>query len=157
MVLTETTAKKYFHGLDPIGKIVRFNERYNFMITGVVEDPPENSHIDFNLIVSFITLEDFPFSERLETWGSLNFLTYVKLIEGFDPDILQDKLPVFIANRMGENIDTLAARGIIFNPYLQKVTDIHLHSHLLGELKPNSDINYIYIFSAVAFYKTKLG
>lgn len=152
MILTETTAQKYFQGLDPIGKIVRFNERYNFMITGVVEDPPENSHIDFNLIVSFITLEDFPFSERLELWGSLNFLTYIKLVPGFDPDILQDKLPVFIANRMGENIDTLAAKGIIFNPYLQKITDIHLHSHLLGELKPNSDISYIYIFSAVAFF-----
>ncbi len=152
MVLTETTAKKYFHGLDPIGKIVRFNERYNFMVTGVVEDPPENSHIHFNLIVSFITLEDFPFSERLEAWGSLNFLTYIRLVEGFDPDILQDKLPVFIADRMGENIDTLAARGIIFNPYLQKVTDIHLHSHLLGELEPNSDVSYIYIFSAVAFF-----
>jgi len=152
MVLTESTARKYFNGLDPLGRILRFNDRYNFMVTGVVEDPPENSHIDFNLIVSFITLEDFPFSERLETWGSLNFLTYIRLVEDSDPKIIQDKLPIFIANRMGENIDTLAARGIIFNPYLQELTDIHLHSHLLGELKPNSDISYVYIFSAVAFF-----
>jgi len=152
MVLTESMAKKYFKDSNPLGKILRFNDLYNFMVTGVVEDPPENSHIDFNLIASFITLEDLPFSERLDMWGSLNFLTYVKLIDGFNPDVVEEKLPDFIAGRMGANIDTLAASGIIFNPYLQHLTDIHLHSHLLGEIHPNSDISYVYIFSAVAFF-----
>jgi putative ABC transport system permease protein len=152
LVLTESTARKYFLETNPVGQIIRFNDRYNFMVTGVVEDPPENSHIDFNLIASFITLEDFPFSERLEMWGSLNFLTYIQLLEGADPGLIEKKLPGFIASSMGENIDTLAAGGIIFKPYLQKITDIHLHSHLLGEIHPNSDISYIYIFSAVAFF-----
>lgn len=152
MVLTETTAKKYFGDVNPVGKIIRFNERYNFLITGVVEDPPENSHINFNLIASFNTLEDFPFAERLNMWGSLNFLSYVRLAESQDPEVIEQKLPEFIARKMGENVDTLASHGIEFNPYLQPLTNIHLHSNLLGEIQPNGDINYIYIFSAIAFF-----
>lgn len=152
MVLTQTTARKYFGETNPIGRILRFNERYNFMVTGVVEDPPENSHLKFNLIASFITLEDFPFSERLVMWGSLNFLSYIRLAKSQDPVAIEKELPAFIAGNMGEDPDTLAARGIEFNPYLQNLCDIHLHSHLLGELQPNGDIHYIYIFSAIAFF-----
>nr|NQU93983.1 ABC transporter permease [Bacteroidota bacterium] len=125
---------------------------YNFLVTGIVEDPPDNSHIDFNLIASFSTLKDFPFSERLDMWGSLNFLTYIRLVDDYDPKWIELKLPKFISEKMGENIDTLAAHGIQFNPYLQPVSDIHLHSHLLGEIKTNGDINYIFIFSAIGFF-----
>ncbi len=152
MVLTETTSQKYFGNINPIGKIIRFNERYNFLVTGVVEDPPENSHIHFNLIASFKTLEDFPFSERLNMWGSLNFLAYVRLEDSQDPGFIEQELPNFIARKMGEDVDTLASRGIEFNPYLQPLPSIHLHSNLLGELQPNGDINYVYIFSAIAFF-----
>lgn len=152
MVLTETTARKYFGDVNPIGKIIRFNERYNFLVTAVVEDPPENSHISFNLIASFVTLEDFPFSERLEMWGSLNFLTYIRLAETHEPAFIENELPGFIARNMGEDLDTLASNGIEFNPYLQPLADIHLYSHLLGELQPNGDINYVYIFSAIAVF-----
>lgn len=152
MVLTESTARKYFGDANPIGKIIRFNERYNFLVTGVAEDPPENSHISYNLIASFITLEDFPFSDRLEMWGSLNFLAYVRLAESLEPETIENELPAFIAQKMGEDLDTLAASGIEFNPYLQRLCDIHLHSHLLGEMQPNGDINYVYIFSAIAVF-----
>ena len=152
MVLTEHTAQKYFGDVNPVGKIIRFNERYNFLVTGVVEDPPENSHISFNLIASFVTLEDFPFSDRLERWGSLNFLSYIRLEENFDPGYIEQELPGFIARKMGEDVDTLASRGIEFNPYLQPITDIHLHSNLLGELHPNGNIYYVYIFSAIAVF-----
>jgi putative ABC transport system permease protein len=152
MVLTETTAEKYFGDVNPVGKVIRFNERYNFLVTGVVDDPPANSHISFNLIASFSTLEDFPFSERLTMWGSLNFLAYVRLEDSQDPSFIEQELPAFIAGKMGEDVDTLASHGIEFNPYLQPLTSIHLHSNLLGELQPNGDIHYVYIFSAIAFF-----
>ncbi len=152
MVLTQSTAHKYFGDQNPVGKVIRYNEHYNFMVTGVVEDPPPNSHMHFNLMASFATLEDFPFSDRLNMWGSLNFLTYVRLTPGTAPERIRDKLPEFIASKMGTSVDTLAANGMVFKPHFQNIRDIHLHSHLLGELEPNNDINNIYIFSAVAFF-----
>ena len=152
LVFTESTAKKIFCDEDPFGKIVRYNDKYNLMVTGIVEDPPDNSHIDFNLIISFKTLRDFPFAERLDRWGSMNFLTYIQIIENYDHQKLEEKLPEFISSRMGENLDTLAAQGIRFDPYLQPLKKIHLHSHLLGELQTNGDINYVYIFLAIAIF-----
>ena len=152
IVITKNTAKKYFGDNDPIGRMMKWNNKYNVKVTGVVEDPPSNSHFSFELICSFPTLEDFVDNERLNSWGSMSYYTYVKLTDGFDPNVLEAKLPEFMAHYFEEDLDTMKTMGIFFEPYLQPLTSIHLHSDLYGEISPTFDIGNIYIFSIIALF-----
>ena len=53
IILTEATAHKYFGDEDPMGKVIRYNDRLDFTVTGIAADPPQNSSIIFNIIIPF--------------------------------------------------------------------------------------------------------
>jgi putative ABC transport system permease protein len=149
IVLSQTLASKYYADEDPIGQVIKMNDRINLKITGVLKDPPQNSHFDFNCLVSYTTLLEEMGIERFEDWGSLSIYTYIELAENTVPDSLEAKFEDFIYRHMEE----LAVTGnITFEPYLQEVSSIHLHSNLMAEFGPNSDIGYIYTFAAIAFF-----
>jgi putative ABC transport system permease protein len=59
-VLTESTAEKYFRNEDPMGKVLRLDNAYDFQITGVMKDVPKNSHYSFDILASFSTLSVIP-------------------------------------------------------------------------------------------------
>ncbi|HEV2148331.1 MAG TPA: ABC transporter permease [Longimicrobiaceae bacterium] len=143
LVLTESTARKYFGSADPIGKTLTFNGRKEYHVTGVVEDVPPNSHFEFDFLGSFSSLK----MSQSEEWLSFNLYTYVLLPEGGDPQALQAKLPGFVEKYIGANLREF---GIAYTPFLQPLTDIHLHSDLEFEMKPNGNAAYVYIFSALA-------
>ena len=149
IVLSQTLASKYFGNMDPIGQMIKMNDRINLKITGVIEDPPANSHLDFNCLVSYTSLLEEMGVERFEDWGSLSIYTYIKLAPNTIPDSVESKFSDFIYRHMEELAET---GNISFEPYLQEVSSIHLHSNLMAELGPNSDIGYIYIFAAIAFF-----
>jgi len=149
IVLSQTLALNYYPDEDPIGKIIILNDHINLKITGVIKDPPKNSHLDFNCLVSYTTLLEEMGIERFTDWGSLSIFTYLKLAENSTPDSLESKFPEFIERHME---DVTESGSIIFDPYLQKVSSIHLHSNLMAEISPNSDIGYIYTFAAIAFF-----
>ncbi|MCK4663469.1 MAG: ABC transporter permease [Bacteroidales bacterium] len=150
IVLTEKTASKFFGNEDPVGKSLRINDKNNYLITGIVEDVPQNSHFHFNMLVSFSTLYKLNGKERYKHWGSISYSTYITLTDGVDYKAFNKKLPDF-ANRYlfkGEEVDV----NIKLNPYLQPLTSIHLHSKLMAEIEPTGDINNVYIFSAIAIF-----
>jgi len=148
MVMTEDTAQKYFGDEDPLGKILKVDNQFDYTVTGVVENVPKNSHFTFDILCSFESLYAQR-GEAMEEWLNFNLYIYVLLQEGINPKDLENKFPVLIDKHMGT---ALKAIGGEINFFLQPLKDIHLHSHMENEIGANSDIAYIYIFSAIALF-----
>lgn len=149
LVLTKTVAEKYFGKEDPIGKIIKMNNNASFHITGIVEDPPRNSHFRFEALSSFTTMLEMNGKEAYSNWGSLSLYTYVLLTKEAIPAEVEKQFPDLYLKYMD---DLSELDNIKFEPYLQPLTSIHLHSNLMAELETNSDIDYIYAFLAIAIF-----
>jgi len=140
-VVTESTAKKYFGNEDAIGKTFRLGSDSNlYQITGVMEDCPTNSQIQFNFLASFSSLGISKDHEN--SYWDANFTTYLLLRDKKSIASLQAKLPAFMKKEM-------QGQGATVNFYLEPFDKIHLHSTYAGFV-PNNNINYIYILAAVA-------
>ena len=149
IVLTEKIAKKHFPDKNPIGKTIKMNDKETFIITGIIKDVPGNSHFTFNMVSSYSTFLKMYGNQGNKDWGSLNVHTYVLLAPGTDSRQVEAKFPEFLKKNMGELSEM---PSIKFEPYLQPMKIIHLHSNLMAELESNSDINYVYAFLAVAVF-----
>ena len=154
VVITETTAARYFGRDEALGKVIRIDNTYDLTVTGVMQDVPRNSHMTFSFLGSFETLNVNPIYGGLDYGrNTQNFApdlyTYLLLADGYTPDSLEPKLTEFVETRYGPALQQFNAQ---IKASLQPLTSIHLHSNLDGELGANSDIAYIYIFTAVAFF-----
>ena len=145
IVITENLATRYFGNEDPLGKTLNINEQYNLTITGIVKNPPENSHIQFEFIVSFISLEQM--GRELGVWQNIWVYTYFELQEGFPYQELEKKFPALLVKyqgKLGWEFEGQKEKLII-----QPLKDIHLHSHYNHEFSQNNDIKNIYLFTAI--------
>ena len=154
IVLTRSMALKYFGDEDPIGKNLNADKQRDYLVTGVVEDVPHNSHFHYDFLASLITRED----SRSPIWVSNNYYTYVVLQEGASSEAFEAKLTELVKKYVGPQIEAALsitleqffASGGEWDYFIQPLTGIHLHSHLDYELEPNGDIAYVYIFSIIA-------
>jgi putative ABC transport system permease protein len=154
VVITESMARKYFGAEDPLGKSLNANNRRDYLITGVIEDVPHNSHVHYDFLASYITIED----GSDQNWISNNFPTYFVLKEGVSHKDFETKLQLIVKKYVapqletvfGATLDEMEASGGSIRYFITPLTDIHLHSHLRFEHEPNSDIAYVYIFTVVA-------
>ena len=149
LVLTSTVAEKFFGKENPVGKTIMMNNNAGFTVTGVVEDPPANAHFQFEALASFTTMIEMNGEEAYANWGSLSLYTYVLLAKEADPDEVERSFPDMYLKYM---TDLSQLENIKFEPYLQPLTSIHLHSNLMAELEANSDIAYVYAFLAIAVF-----
>jgi len=147
IVLTEQAAKKYFGDTDPIGKTLEatttFAPTFNVQVTGVISEPPANSHFTFDALISMSTLGDIS-----NLWAYHMYHTYVVLANGASKNSLETKFKSFSDKYITNNPNADGKQEI----HLQPVTDIHLHSQMVGELEENGDITYVYIFSGIALF-----
>jgi putative ABC transport system permease protein len=155
VMLSEETAKKYFGDEDPMNKVLRANNQFDIKVTGVYKGFPANSHMHPGVLISFNTLKDPAVygTENLRTnWGNNSFFTYLLLPEHYDIKRMIAQFPAFVDRRM----DHKDYNGNLPSQYtklgLQKLTDIHLHSHTDYEAEPNGDINRVYIFSIIGLF-----
>ncbi len=156
MVLTESTARRYFGDENPIGKLMTSDKVNERMVTGVIEDFPHNSHFHYDFLLSFAT---YPFS-RSTAWLNHNLYTYIVLKEGASAEELEAKFPDMIRKYVGPQIeqtlgvswDQMGEDGSSYEIFLQPLTDIHLYSHLDREIEVNGNITYVYIFSIIAAF-----
>ncbi len=150
VMLTEDVAKKYFGNDDPINKVIRMDNQFDFKVTGIYKNFPSNSHIHPNIMVSFNTLKDTSIygEEGLRTnWGNNSFFTYLHLPDNYDAKGLEAQFPAFLERHVGEeNVSKWSSL------HLKKLTDIHLNSHTDLEAEENGDIKRVYIFSAIALF-----
>jgi putative ABC transport system permease protein len=147
VVLTERTAKIYFGADNPVGKFLKFGEEYDFEVTGVVKDVPQNSHIQFDLLCSLETYFTWNRGARDSWFGNFIYYTYVRLVRPEARELLEAKFPGLVEEKMGSILKALKAD---FRFHLQPLTEIHLRSKLQWEYGPNGDVLYVYIFAAVA-------
>jgi putative ABC transport system permease protein len=157
VMMTEAMAKKYFEDEDPINKTVLLdNNKHEFKVTGIYQPFPSNSHLHPEILMSFSTLKDTTIygEKQLETnYGNNAFYTYLLFPKNYNVDRIETQLPAFLDKYVPQ-------RGLPVNqkPHqafklgLQKLTDIHLRSHLADEIEENGDITRVYIFSAIALF-----
>ncbi len=155
IVLTETTATRYFGDEEPIGRRLQIENDTNiYTVTGIVKDVPVNSHFHFDMLASFVTLEKAIGNH----WVSHNVYTYFLVSEGTDVNDLSkeindlvDKYVIPELNQLfGMNTGEFEAAGNSYSFFLQPLGDIHLRSNLDGELEQNGRMSFIYIFSVLA-------
>ena len=142
VVLTESTAAKYFGKEDPMGKTLTVNNTYDVVVTGIMEDIPSNSSIRFELLSPFaLLLKEFIGEDNNDNWGFNSFASYVMLADGLSSHDLDRKLDGYLKKYQDEDTDELA---------LQPFTDIHLFSNLGHDIRGRGDIKYVWIFSVLA-------
>jgi putative ABC transport system permease protein len=145
-VITEETARKYFGNENPIGKIISLDGANDFEVTGIVRSIPGNSHLKFDILVSY---ENLIKSSRYwdDSWVSERVYSYILLSPGADARALEAKLPripeTFIGRSMKEAFYLLEYR-------LVKLTDIHLHSSVSNELEVNGSYRNVVSLGIIA-------
>lgn len=121
LVISEASAMKLFGNLEVIGETVTLWDQ-SFKVTGLMEDVPENSHLQFDVLVSMSTqLEDNPdFNNR---WGSNFLITYFEIQEGADIKQLETQFAEILPERSG-----WAEMNDMIITYLQPLDEVHLGS-----------------------------
>lgn len=146
IVISESTAKKYFGAADPLGKILDMNGSMSMKVTGVFEDVPDNSHIKFDMLVSFSSIKP---NYGYDDWTWPEFYTYVVLAPGTDVEKLEAKFPDFIEKYLGKLMKELNFRSSF---HLQPITDIHLHFNYSREAEVNGSEKEIYFLSIIGIF-----
>lgn len=139
VIIDQSLAKKYFGDADPMGKVIQMGDDERFTVTGVIEDMPTNSSLQFQILL--------PLEQRIQQnpyiandWGNFDYTTYFRLKENADPTLVGKQLAeVHINNNLHEKA-VLKDLGYELLP-IQKV---HLYGH-------NQRIKQVQIFLIVAF------
>ena len=155
VVLTETTAHRYFGDEDPMGQTLIINgEDYNetsFLVTGVVADVPENSHFTFDLLLSFTTFTSTAGDRVEEAWFWNGFHTYLLLAEGEDNVAkLKARMPGFIAKYIGTKEQGL--KMYYDDLPLQPLTSIYLATPRTWENGARGSKSNLYILAIIAVF-----
>jgi putative ABC transport system permease protein len=150
LVITEEMAKKYFGDEDPVGKNLTIHSDELYMVTGVVENFPSNSHIQPDFLASFSTLELEPTGNAAaDLVNNIDYYTYLLLKEGSDYKVLEEKFAAFIEKYLGLLLKSIGATA---KYELQPLESIYLHSDKANELDRTGEITYVYLFSGIGFF-----
>lgn len=160
VVLTASTAKKYFGAVNVLGKIIEVKNDDTitpYKVTAVIKDIPKETHFDFEFLFSMKNAD--------YQWGQLtshNFHTYLLLKPGTDYKAFEKKnfeqymdkyvLPAVQQFVKISSMKELEKSGNLLRYSMIPLTDIHLHSDFNFEVTPSGNIQYVYIFSAVALF-----
>ncbi|MFZ1370171.1 MAG: ABC transporter permease, partial [Ferruginibacter sp.] len=159
VVITESAAKKYYgdvHVMDKIMEVKDGNTNTPYKITAVIRDIPKETHFNFEFLFSMKNVD--------YQWGQLtshNFITYLLLKPGTDQHTFEknfgqytEKYVLPFAQQFIKisSMDDFRKAGNKLDYTLIPLTDIHLHSDFTFEITPSGNIQYVYIFSAVAFF-----
>lgn len=144
VLLTESLAKKYFPSQTAVGKSIRIENRIDLFVAGVVADAPGASHLTYTALVNMQTVRtlmgDWVLDGSRKAWHWPPMHVYIK-----SPMPRED-----LQNDVRRVIHAARPRYIDFDPVVQPVVDIHLHSNLRHELQPNGSFAYVVVLSAAA-------
>lgn len=155
VVLTETTAKKYFGTNDVLGKTIKWtNRNLELEVSGIIEDCPETSHFKYDLLVSFVSTNKVD----NQLWVSNNVYTYLLLQQGTKPESIEEQFSAIVEKYvgpqleqvMGLTIDEFYESGNKWGYNLQPLTNIYLYSDLNNEIGKTGNIDNVYFFSFIA-------
>ncbi|MDP9081484.1 MAG: ABC transporter permease [Bacteroidota bacterium] len=146
VVMTETSAKKYFGGTDIVGKTLKMNGKQLVTITGVMQDVPLNSHFTFDMLISSSTMEKMKLIDMNE-WGNFSNATYLLLPEGYDGLKLQAKLPGFLRKHISED---KRRKGYNYELFIEPLKNVYMDTFYGAPI--NGNLRNVYVFSIVAIF-----
>lgn len=157
IVITEEIAEKYYGDENPMDKYLTMEDGTDYKVTGVAENPPKQSHIEFDFIASMISMGDFA---NNTLWISNNLYTYVLLSEGAPYKLTEEKFVDLIKKYAGPQIqqasgfsfDNFLAAGNRYGYFMEPFFDVYLYSDLLNGLGGSGNATYVYIFSLIAIF-----
>lgn len=139
VILTESTARRYFGGEEPLGKLLRIGtDSTTYEVTGLMADVPSNSQFKFDFLASFSSL----YANQEDTYWDANYGTFLLLRGESSFGTLQPKVTAFMKQEM-------QGKGAEVNFLLEPFNRIHLYSEYVG-FEPGTSIVYIYILAGVA-------
>ncbi|MDZ7648336.1 MAG: FtsX-like permease family protein [Cytophagales bacterium] len=151
IAIAQSVAEKYFPNQDAIGQVIRYNNAYDYEITGVFKDVPANSHLQFTYLTTFETLAkmvqdqyNFPADQFLNSLDAWNYSTYFYIPNEPDIDGLAKRIDQKFTEARKEEFN-----GQGLGDWLQPLDEIHFTKGIKAD-SANGDISYVYIFSAVA-------
>jgi putative ABC transport system permease protein len=144
IVLTESAAAKYFGTGDPMGRTLTVDRAFDVVVTGVVQDPPSNSSLRFDLLSPFkLLLTKYLDEESDGNWGFNSFTTLLLLAPDVETADFNAKLEGYLQRYDEDDTDRLA---------VQPLTAVHLRSFMGHDNLGTSGIKYVWIFTALAFF-----
>jgi len=144
IVLTASTAKKYFGNTDPMGKVVSLDKTVQLKVTGVIKDIPSNSHLNFDLIrpITVYETEDF-----FKVWINNSMFVYALLDNNVKKEQLEQRFPKFMDKYMGKDMERMGAH---FTLSLTPLKDIYFEDASTFDNVKHGDKKVVYIFLSIA-------
>ena len=143
VVISQSMSKKYFGEEPALGKTIQVNNSRDYTITGIVEDAPSNSYLQYDFIGSFSSLRQ----AKEEIWWTANYQTFAVLNPKANITLLADKTNAIVKDAVGSDLPG-PSDYVRYN--WTKLTDLHLRSETDGEMETVGSILYVYLFSAIA-------
>ena len=145
-VLTESAAGRYFGSEDPIGKTILYRGTREFVVTGVMKNFPENSHMQFDIVSSLNSWDGY--EEWPQNWGWYDFYTFIQVNASADLDALKLKAADYLMEKNPEEYEQSGSKDILI---LQHLPEIHLYSEGLSwEMGDNGGANQVYFLALIA-------
>jgi putative ABC transport system permease protein len=155
IVISESIAEQFFGDEDPIGKSIEYENKLSFEVTGVFQDVPQNSHLQFSYLGSFASLPHiyesvygYKNDRILEDMGAWNYSSYF-LIPAANANELAERMSRKLYEY--QTNDAKVPENYVFD-WLQPLNEIHFTRGIKGDSGGTGSISYLYIFSAVAAF-----
>lgn len=154
IVISKSKADKYFPGEDPVGQMILLNDNTEnpYVVGGVMEDFPTNSHLQFDFLISLTAREFWPGEQT--NWCCWNYSPYVRVAAGTKKEDLEEKLLLIRDNFMVKYAEEQGEADVDNFKYhsfmLQPVSDIHLKSKEIHDVLVHGDIQVVQMFGAIA-------
>ncbi|MCD4693623.1 MAG: ABC transporter permease [Calditrichales bacterium] len=145
IVISEKIARKYFGDENPIGKVFKLNNEYDYSITGVMEDMPQNSHFRYDFFATLTNAENVFGANRMNHWGWENFLVYFLIQDEISKSTFETK-----CNELMAKLKNVEPNNPLPKYSIQQLKEIHLYSqHFENDIQPQNSITYVLVFSAI--------
>jgi putative ABC transport system permease protein len=147
VVISESTAAKYFGADEPMGKVFDMGDgAVQLQVSGVMKDMPANSHFHLDMLISGETLRQVAPEGLFTNVGWDSQYVYFKATPGMDPAKMEAAFPDFI----NKNLDFWKSTN--FKLFLQPLLSIHLQSDIGTEFETNGSLIRVYTFLAIAIF-----
>lgn len=150
VVITESTAKRYFGEEDPLNKSLAIGDEL-WKVTAVIEDVPENTHLKFDFLISRLVDREWVMDKgqlKSEAFWNPDVYTYLLFPEGYDTKAFYSKFPAIYTKYYKSFGDKVGGK---YTPVLEPLADIHFHSDLNAD-EPHGNLSYLYAFTGIGFF-----